>query len=815
MSFLHPVWRGGAIAGASVAVALAGGTVAFVPAVATGPADDEAIDTLDEVRALEARYRAGADRAIGSSVAVLMSASGSNRGSSGSGTIISEDGWIVTAGHVGDSAGRACRVKLFDGTELSGVTAGQVFQGRRDWGLIKVDPKGVKLVPATMRSPATLSNGEWMLALGHTYGPEMDDWIPPAMRMGRMLAQDELVLLVDAPFASGDSGGGVFTADGELIGIVSSAGGLSWQSTATSLVPVLPDLDRLKAELPAKAMPAVVAQEGAAPTDDSGAGGSESTPMPDSGDDGSAAPQGEAGGEQGEAGGEEGEAPRRGRRRGPDFDRTRESEDAVSRESRVLLRAVADTCKLASVSVGVVYVHDHAVALATVVDDAGHLLTKRSELPADGRGIFVTMPDGAMVSATMVAARPEVDLALLATNEPGHAPVDFSSAALAQRAAPDGSVLDEGMLLVSPGADGAAMAIGAVALRERTTSRRDVTSAFLGVGVREAEKQELEGAGVPGAVWVRMLTRGSPAEAAGVREGDLLVSVDDVPIPTQQVLGDVVRRHAIGEAMVLELARDGERIKLTARGAVRPRESGPPASTPDAPASRRSSGFGSVVQHDSVLAADEMGAPVVDLDGHVVGLNIARVDRTRTYALSADRVARALDVMRVDMAAGKQPVGLSAPLPPIEVSVESESTLSPASAEPIGRDMRYSIPTRGSEGSLDGFESPADSIRWNLHVPVEGRYQVDVRYSLPGDRQGPVKRVLVQVVGGDSTEAPLKKTVRSRFVRKLVGDVHLPAGECVLEVSAPDAPSTLSIRSLILTPVKPDTRASDQPQVPQ
>ncbi len=777
-------------------------------------ADDDIVDTLEEVQALEARYRAGADRAVASSVAVLMSPMGSSRGSTGSGTIISDDGWVMTAGHVGDAPGRPCRVKLHDGTELNGVTAGQVFQGLRDWGLIKVDPKGVTLVPAPMQSPASLEAGAWMLVFGHTYGPELDKWIPPAMRMGRMLAQDEVVLLIDAPFASGDSGGGVFTADGTLIGIVSSAGGLSWQSTVSSLAPVLPDLDRLKSELPAEATAAAGALEQVPPAapqppDESGTTGPESTPMPDSDGADAPAPEGEA------PPPDQGERPRRGRRRGPDFDRTRESEDAVTRESRVLLGAVADTCLLTAVSVGVVYVHDHAVALATVVDDAGHVLTKRSELPADGQGILVTMPDGVMAPATIVAARPEEDLALLATHEPGHAAVDFASAALSQRAASDGKLLDEGMFLVSPGADGMAMSIGAVALRERTTTRRDVTSAFLGVGVREAEKPELEGAGVSSGVLVRTLTRGSPAEAAGVQEGDLLVSVDDVPIPTQQVLGDVVRRHAIGEAMVLELVRDGERVRLTARGAVRPRESGPPASTPDAPSSRRSSGFGSVIQHDSVLASSEIGGPVVDLGGRVVGLNIARVDRTRTYALSADRVARALDVMRVDIAAGRDPVGVLAPLPPIEVSTDSESDLAAAAAEPMGRDLRYSIPTRGAEGSLDGFESPADSIRWQLHVPAEGRYQVDVRYSMPGDRQGPPERVRVQVVGGEGAEATLKKTVRGRFARKLVGDVNLPAGAFVLEVSAPDAPATLAIRSIILTPVKPDAQASDQPQDPQ
>ncbi|MDA0803794.1 MAG: serine protease, partial [Planctomycetota bacterium] len=222
-----------------------------------GGEDDDSrflsIDSLDEARELEARLRAGADRARAASVIIIIRGDRQTPGATGSGTIISSDGWIVTAGHVGDEAGRPCEVRLEDGTKLQGMTAGMVFQGVRDWGLLKVDPKGQSLPFVSMVDPEPLPRGSWLCVHGHTYGPELDAWTPPALRIGRVLAQNEMAMLVDAPFASGDSGGGVFTIDGDLIGIVSSAGELVWQSTATSLRPVLPDLDRLKAELPAGA----------------------------------------------------------------------------------------------------------------------------------------------------------------------------------------------------------------------------------------------------------------------------------------------------------------------------------------------------------------------------------------------------------------------------------------------------------------------------------------------------------------------------------------------------------------------------------
>ena len=49
-------------------------------------------------------------------------------------------------------------------------------------------------------------------------------------------------------------------------------------------------------------------------------------------------------------------------------------------------------------------------------------------------------------------------------------------------------------------------------------------------------------------------------------------------------------------------------------------------------------GFPLAFQHDTVLRPADCGGPVVDLDGHVVGFNIARAGRTESYALPADAV---------------------------------------------------------------------------------------------------------------------------------------------------------------------------------
>ena len=49
--------------------------------------------------------------------------------------------------------------------------------------------------------------------------------------------------------------------------------------------------------------------------------------------------------------------------------------------------------------------------------------------------------------------------------------------------------------------------------------------------------------------------------------------------------------------------------------------------------SGRRSGFPTVIQHDTFLLPEHCGGPIVDLDGRVVGINIARAERIASYAL--------------------------------------------------------------------------------------------------------------------------------------------------------------------------------------
>ena len=57
--------------------------------------------------------------------------------------------------------------------------------------------------------------------------------------------------------------------------------------------------------------------------------------------------------------------------------------------------------------------------------------------------------------------------------------------------------------------------------------------------------------------------------------------------------------------------------------------------------SRRTSGFGRVIQHDGIVYPEQCGSALVDVEGRVIGMNISRSDQTKTYALPADVLHKA------------------------------------------------------------------------------------------------------------------------------------------------------------------------------
>jgi serine protease Do len=142
----------------------------------------------------------------------------------GSGVIVSDDGLVLTAGHVSGEPGQDCSIVLPDGKIVRGKTLGAYRT--IDSGMIKITdavPGGAKKWPfVELGRSAQLRRGQWCVALGHPGG--FKPGRTPPLRLGRVLDIRPDVIRTDCTLVGGDSGGPLFDLDGKLIGIHSRIG---------------------------------------------------------------------------------------------------------------------------------------------------------------------------------------------------------------------------------------------------------------------------------------------------------------------------------------------------------------------------------------------------------------------------------------------------------------------------------------------------------------------------------------------------------------------------------------------------------------
>ncbi len=540
------------------------------------PFDD--VHTVAGLKELERDLKGVAER-VRPSVVLLRLISESGRSSSGTGVIIRKNGLVATCGHVGVAPGRPVEAVLSDGSTISGKTLGQVFEGGIDCGLVQLDCKERELPWTPLGTTVGLAKGDWLVAMGYTHGPAAEKNRPALVRVGRVLGNNEKELLFDAPIDAGDSGGPSFNLRGEVVGLNSRCGRQSWENVATPIDALQSRLEELESK---------TTREDAAPQ-------------------------------------------RRGRRRnGPGTRFPSGTSDAgkLAVQRDVRLDTVAQT---AAESLVRVMEFDAQLAYGTVVNALGLVVTKSSQVSKDS-GLQVETRDRSRHQARVVARDAKNDVALLLVELPPHyhmVPVEWDTSAH----------VVPGAALITPRAFPDSTALGFAAIEVRQSDRDATSTAYMGVRTGVPSKEALEEAQSENAVLVEGVTGGMPAQRAGIVAGELILKVNDEPVTSREALRRTLNAYRIGERVAVEVfGKDGRRTvdlvlapNTDQNGQVR-------RGNTVTEISQLSSGFGSVIAHDSITRPDQMGGPVVDLDGRVVGMNIARFDRTATHALPAARM---------------------------------------------------------------------------------------------------------------------------------------------------------------------------------
>lgn len=288
----------------------------------------------------------------------------------------------------------------------------------------------------------------------------------------------------------------------------------------------------------------------------------------------------------------------------------------------------------AAKSTVVVYADDKQVALGAIVTADGYIISKASEIP-EGK-IVVKLRTGKEYLAKITASNGVYDVAVLKIEADNLPTIDWSLS----KNAPVGN------WIAASGASADPVGVGIVGVAARNfpgphgASRvPSENSGFLGVQLDPDSASAT----------ISVVTAGSAAEKAGIKTKDVIISIDSTEIVNQEALINTLMGYKAGDVIKVKLEREGKRMEIPATLGKRP-----PALFPKGDArgemqnkmgsilSNRRTGFPTVLQHDIVLKPNECGGPLVDLDGRVVGLNIARAGRTETYAIPSEVILQLL-----------------------------------------------------------------------------------------------------------------------------------------------------------------------------
>ena len=143
-----------------------------------------------------------------------------DRGSMGSGFIISADGYVLTNNHVVEQMDNVT-VILNDQREYSAKLVGS--DERSDLALLKIDAKDLPTL--TLAKGEALKVGQWVVAIGSPFGLDYSATAGIVSAIGRSIpsARTESTYVpfiqTDVAINPGNSGGPLFNLDGEVVGI--------------------------------------------------------------------------------------------------------------------------------------------------------------------------------------------------------------------------------------------------------------------------------------------------------------------------------------------------------------------------------------------------------------------------------------------------------------------------------------------------------------------------------------------------------------------------------------------------------------------
>jgi len=260
--------------------------------------------------------------------------------------------------------------------------------------------------------------------------------------------------------------------------------------------------------------------------------------------------------------------------------------------------------------------------------------------------------------------------------------------------------------VAAPGLEDTPVVVGVVSVAARAVTARDLppsnNPAAGYLGVRLAVAAEL-------GARISQVLPNSPADKAGLKVDDLFLSLAEQTIQDVDTLLDVLGHHKPGDVVAIRVKRGDEDVVLKAtldrqpsgggrggRGDFQNRMGGE--------LSQRRNGFPTILQHDAALRPNDCGGPLVDLDGKVIGINVARAGRTECYAALTQAVLPLLyDLMSGKLAPKPSAEPAARPLTPEDKVAGARTAVERAEADKAAAEKKLAE----ARASLEKAEAEA------------------------------------------------------------------------------------------------------------
>ncbi|GHC65844.1 trypsin-like peptidase domain-containing protein [Roseibacillus persicicus] len=583
-------------------------------------------------------------------------------GSTGSGVVVSADGLVLTAGHVVtnlDTGEVAKEVSILfdDGEEARAKVLG--IHRKQDAAMLQLLGPGPWTF-SPLGSSATIRPGEWVVAVGHPSGYDALRAAP--VRFGRIISKSiDYFIGSDCVLFGGDSGGPLFDLEGKVVGIHSWIGEDVQTNTHAGISGFLADWERLKSGdrwgtlLPPPSLDegtpvlgvmfnsdshgrnvvldAVLAdsaaEKGGLRAGDiirsvngvpvSGASLKEYLRNLDAGDE--VVLEFLRGQEELIT------RVKLGRVSALPFV-TEQGQANLNRQAAELFGAFEEVTDELGNGVVRIFANGRQVGFGTVWE-GNRVLAKWSEVKR-AKGLAGVDSDGREFSLEVLEIFAAHDLVVFKL------PADINLRPIGLLGAPAVA----GTLIAAVRPDGIPEGIGVVSVAKR--SLLESARGFLGVGLDPAYNS--------GGTLVQSVERGSAAEEAGVQVEDVIVAVNGRQIGGVKELQTVLSRIGANQEVRLDVRRRTGPLELVAT--LKPRQFMPDFTSQrermmntmdERGLSRIRDRFPSVLQTDMTISPSETGLPVVDQNGRMLGIVLARAGRVITYLLPAETISELLD----------------------------------------------------------------------------------------------------------------------------------------------------------------------------